>query len=67
MQTFNMAITVTNTDPDAYYWLGRCYEAQQRKTDAVDNYRKAIALDKNFTEAKQRMENLDSGFAHPSH
>jgi tetratricopeptide (TPR) repeat protein len=67
MQTFNMAITVTNTDPDAYYWLGRCYEAQHRKMDAINNYRKAIALDKDFTEARQRMEILDRGFAHPSH
>jgi tetratricopeptide (TPR) repeat protein len=67
IQTFTMAITVTQTDPDAYFWLGRCYEAQQRKMDAIYNYRKAIALDKNFKEAWQRMENLDSGFAHPSH
>ena len=67
MQTFNMAITVTNTDPDAYYWLGRCYEVQHQKMDAINNYRKAISLDKDFTEARQRIENLDSGFAHPSH
>jgi tetratricopeptide (TPR) repeat protein len=66
-QTFNMAITVTQTDPDAYFWLGRCYEAQERKMDAIYNYRKAIALDKNFNEARQRIENLDSGFAHPLH
>jgi len=67
MQTFNTAITVTNTDPDAYYWLGRCYEAQHMKTDAINNYRKAVSLDRDFTEARQRMEILDSGFAHPSH
>jgi tetratricopeptide (TPR) repeat protein len=62
-----MAITVTNTDPDAYYWLGRCYEAQHRRVDAINNYRKAIALEKNFIEARQRMEILDREFAHPSH
>jgi tetratricopeptide (TPR) repeat protein len=67
MQTFNMAITVTNTDPDAYYWLGRCYEAKHQKMEAISNYRKAVTLDKYFTEARQRMDNLDSGFAHPSH
>jgi tetratricopeptide (TPR) repeat protein len=67
IQTFNMAITVTNTDPDAYYWLGRCYEAQHRITDAISNYRKAVSLDKDFVEARQRIETLDSGFAHPSH
>ena len=60
-----MAITVTSTDPDAYYWLGRCYESQKRKTDAIYNYRKAISLDKNFSEARQRLNILDTGFAHP--
>jgi tetratricopeptide (TPR) repeat protein len=67
MQTFTMAITVTNTDPDAYYWLARSYEAQNRKLDAISNYRKAISLDRNFTEARERMDELDRGFAHPSH
>jgi Flp pilus assembly protein TadD len=67
MGTFNMAITVTNTDPDAYYWLGRCYENQHQKTEAINNYRKAISLDKDFVEARQRVENLEHGFAHPSH
>ncbi|HEV3222415.1 MAG TPA: tetratricopeptide repeat protein [Puia sp.] len=65
IKTFNMAITVTSTDPDAYYWLGRSYEAQNRKMEAINNYRKAISLDKNFTEAKQRLEVLDTEFAHP--
>jgi tetratricopeptide (TPR) repeat protein len=65
MQTFNMAITVTNTDADAYYWLGRCFEVQHRKMDAISSYRKAISLDRNFSEATQRIQNLDSEFAHP--
>jgi TolA-binding protein len=62
-----MAITVSNADPDAYYWLGRCYEAQHKKVDAMNSYRKAISLDQNFIEAKQRMDLLDHGFVHPSH
>jgi len=67
LKTFNMAITVSNTDPDAYYWLGRCYEAQHKKEDAIISYRKALSLDQNFIEAKQRMDALDRGFVHPSH
>ena len=66
VQTFNMAITVTNTDADAYYWLGRCYETQHRNMDAINSYEKAISLDRNFSEARQRIQILDSGFAHPS-
>ncbi|HEY2350728.1 MAG TPA: tetratricopeptide repeat protein [Puia sp.] len=67
VKTFNMAITVSNSDPDAYYWLGRSYEAQHRNMEAANNYRKAISLDPDFIEAKQRIGLLDSGFAHPSH
>ena len=67
MQTFNMAITVTNTDPDAYFWLARSYEALHRKKEAVSNYVKAISLDKGFTEARQRLEKLDTGFARHGH
>lgn len=67
MQTFNMAITVTNTDADAYFWLARSYEALHRNEDAVNNYLKAISLDKDFVEARQRLEKLDTGFARHSH
>jgi tetratricopeptide (TPR) repeat protein len=67
MKTFNMAITVSNTDPDTYYWLGRCYEALHKKAEAINNYRKAISLDPDFIEAKQRIGLLDGGFVHPSH
>lgn len=66
-KTFNMAVTVSNTDPDAYYWLGRSYEAVHKKAEAINNYRKAVSLDKDFIEARQRMDLLDQGFAHPSH
>ena len=67
LQTFKMAITVTNTDPDAYFWLGRSYEALQRKSDAASNYLKAISLDRNFSEARERLDKLDTGFAHHGH
>jgi tetratricopeptide (TPR) repeat protein len=67
INTFNMAITVSNTDPDAYYWLGRCYEATHRKTEAISQYQKSFSLDKNFKEAKEAAERLQSGFGGTSH
>ena len=67
IQTLKMATTVSPSDPDAYFWLGRSYEAEQKTSDAIDNYDKAISLDKNFTEARKRLENLNHEFAHPSH
>lgn len=56
--TFTMATTVSNTDADAYFWLGRCAEAKNQKDDAMRYYREALALDKTLVEAKERMERL---------
>jgi tetratricopeptide (TPR) repeat protein len=55
LHTFQLAATVSNTYPDAYFWIGRCLEAQGKIKDAQENYRKAVALDPSFTEAKARI------------
>jgi tetratricopeptide (TPR) repeat protein len=67
VNTFNMAVTVSNTDPDAYYWLGRCYEATHRNADAISNYQRTLSLDKSFTDAKNAIVRLQSGFGGTSH
>jgi tetratricopeptide (TPR) repeat protein len=66
INTFRMAVTVSNTDPDAYYWLGRCYEAIRNKPEAINNYQKSLSLDKNFTDARDAIERLQSGFGDAS-
>ncbi|WP_169749164.1 tetratricopeptide repeat protein [Flavihumibacter petaseus] len=58
LQQFKLAATVTNTFADAYFWQGRCYEALGKKEDAIANYVRAYALDKEFTEARERAEKL---------
>jgi tetratricopeptide (TPR) repeat protein len=58
MNTFRMAATVSNSDPDAYFWIGRCYEAINKKDDAVEYYEKALALDRHFTEAGAAIQRL---------
>jgi tetratricopeptide (TPR) repeat protein len=58
LNTFRMAATVSNTYPDAYYWMGRCYEAINRKEEAILNYERAISLDKHFTEAKEALKRI---------
>lgn len=55
---FTMTITVSNTYPDGYFWIGRCYEATGRKEEAIIYYQQALALDKDFTEAAERIKNL---------
>ncbi len=54
-RVFELSLTVSNTYPDAYYWIGRCQEAIGKGLEAAENYRKAIGLDKNFEEARQAL------------
>jgi tetratricopeptide (TPR) repeat protein len=58
MSTFLMTVKVSDTYPDGYYWVGRCYEATGRKDQAILYYRQALALDKEFTEAADRIKHL---------
>lgn len=58
LKIFNMAATVSNTDADAYYWMGRCYELMSDKQQAAANYDRAYALDKNFIEARKGLERV---------
>ncbi len=58
LQSFQMTIKVSNTYPDGYFWIGRCYEATGRNQEAVIYYRQALALDKNFTEAADGIKRL---------
>lgn len=58
LKTFLMTIKVSNTYPDGYYWVGRCYEAIDNKDEAVLYYKRAFALDKDFTEAAAAIKRL---------
>lgn len=58
LSTFQMTIRVSNTYADGYYWAGRCYEATGRNDQAVLYYRQALALDKDFSEAADRIRHL---------
>jgi tetratricopeptide (TPR) repeat protein len=58
LQTFKMANTVSAVNADGYYWQARCYELIGKKDEAIDNYAKAYALDKDFIEAKQALDRL---------
>lgn len=42
----------SNLKPDAFYQLGRYYQGQKRYDQAVLAFRKALAADKNFAEAR---------------
>ncbi len=55
---FQLALKVSATYADAYYWLGKCQEAVGKKEDAKLNYQRAYGLDKSLTEAKKAAERL---------
>lgn len=59
MNTFRMAATVSNTNPDAYFWIGRCYEAVNKYQQAADYYQRVVELDKNFPEAKEALKRVE--------
>ncbi len=58
LNTFRTAVSVSFNSPDAYFWIGRCYEAINKKEEAVQYYQKAILLDKDFTEAKEALKRV---------
>lgn len=58
MTTFLMTVKVSDTYPDGYFWVGRCYEATGHKDQAILYYREALALDKDFTEAADHIKAL---------
>lgn len=58
LNIFTLAATVSNVYADAYYWQAKCHEAMNNKKEALVNYEKALALDKNFVEAKEGIERM---------
>jgi tetratricopeptide (TPR) repeat protein len=58
LNTFRLAATVSFSSPDAYFWIGRCYEAINKKEEAARYYQKALLLDKDFTEAREALKRV---------
>lgn len=66
LNTFTLASRVSNTNPDAYYWQGRCYESIGKLREASDAYSRAVALDREFTEARKALERLKKAKINPT-
>jgi tetratricopeptide (TPR) repeat protein len=58
LEIFRLASTVSNTNADAYFWMGRSFEALGNRKEAIANYERAISLDRDFDEAWERMRKL---------
>lgn len=60
LKIFQLAKTNNNAYADAYYWVGKCYEAQGKKQEAALEYERTLALDKDFAEAKEALKRVKS-------
>lgn len=58
LEIFKLASTVSNTNADAYFWMGRSHETLGNKKEAITNYQRAISLDRNFEEAWEAIQRL---------
>ncbi len=58
IQVLTLAQQNDNTNPEAYYYMGKCYQAQGRLAAARLEYQKAIALDKEYTLAAEALKGL---------
>jgi len=59
LKVFTMAATVAHTSADAWYWMARIYEIQGKKEQALVNYKRALALDKKFEEAREGIRRVE--------
>ncbi|MGE5106740.1 MAG: tetratricopeptide repeat protein [Sphingobacteriales bacterium] len=55
---FEKATTVNNIFADGYYWIAKNEEALNMQNDAIDNYKRALALDQSFDEAREALKRL---------
>jgi tetratricopeptide (TPR) repeat protein len=58
LKVFELSNSVANTFADGYYWQGKTHEALNHKSEALLNYQKALALDKNIAEAAAGVKRL---------
>lgn len=58
LKVFQLANTLSNSFPDAYFWMGKSLEALGQKMEANLNYLRAYGLDKTFIEAKEAADRL---------
>lgn len=58
IQLLDKAITLQNSYEEGYYWLGRCFEKTGQTSAAIESYKAALDLDKNYIEARDALAKL---------
>jgi tetratricopeptide (TPR) repeat protein len=58
LAVFDLALTVSNSYADAFFWKAKCQQALGQIQEAKLNYQRAWGLDKSFTEAKDSADRI---------
>jgi tetratricopeptide (TPR) repeat protein len=58
LKILRTALSVANTNADAYYWIARCFESTGNTEAAQKNYERALTLDPDYEEAKEGIRRL---------
>ena len=60
LKVLKRSVTIQNNFDEGYYWMGKCYEKINRKNDAIESYQNALLYDKNYSEARDALDKLQS-------
>lgn len=59
LEVFRFASSVNTLYADAYYYQARAYEMMNKKDSALLRFKQALSLDKNLTQAKEKIQQLE--------
>ena len=60
IKKFSEALRINPHDPELYYYLGLAYEGAERHKEAIEMYEKTLKLDKTFSNAEMRINELQN-------
>lgn len=60
LNVLKRAVTIQNNYDEGYFWMGKCYEKLDQKENAIQSYKTALLYDKNYIEAKDALNRLES-------
>jgi len=55
---FERSTNVSNKFADGYFWMAKTEEKQNKTPEAIDNYKRSLALDQSITEARDALKRL---------
>jgi tetratricopeptide (TPR) repeat protein len=59
LDVFSFAANVNHLYPDAYYYMGRCYELMNKKDSAAFYFKQSLALDKESSETEAALKRVE--------